>query len=72
MCPPGRTGLRGVRPGASGPVGWGQAVDLRYDQCVGMCECLPGRSVGDAQISAHFSCIPLGLHKPGWYTTEHE
>jgi hypothetical protein len=45
-------------PQGSTPV-W-HSLDLRYDQCVGHCECMPGRSVGDLQVSAHFSCIPIG------------
>ena len=46
------------------------ALDIRYDQCIGMCECLPGRDLRDEYISIHFSCMQGRLHKPGWYDTE--
>ena len=35
-----------------------------------MCECLPGRDYGDDFVSIHFSCIPMSMHKPGWYETD--
>ena len=41
-------------------------------RCVGMCECLPDRDFGDDFVSIHFSCIPMSLHKPGWYSTHEE
>lgn len=48
------------------------ALDIKYDYCVGMCECFPGRDLRDGYASVHFSCIPFGLHKPSWYATEAE
>jgi hypothetical protein len=35
-----------------------RALDLRYDQCVGHCECNPDRDMKDKYFSVHFSCIP--------------
>lgn len=48
-----------------------RALDIRYDQCVGMCECLPEYDLREEYISIHFSCIQGDLRKPGVYTTEH-
>jgi hypothetical protein len=47
-----------------------RALDVRYDQCVGHCECLPDRDLRDAYFSVHFSCIPEIIHKASWYETE--
>jgi hypothetical protein len=47
-----------------------RALDLRYDQCVGHCECLPERDLKQDYISVHFSCIPEIIHKAAWYETE--
>ena len=47
-----------------------RALDSRYDQCVGHCECLPGRDMPDEHITLHFSCLQNGIHKPGGYATE--
>lgn len=32
------------------------ALDLRYDQCIGNCECLPGRDMKEDYITIHFRC----------------
>ena len=48
-----------------------RSLDVRYDQCVGNCECLPGRDIPADFFSVHFSCIQ-GLKKPGGYETERE
>ena len=34
-----------------------RALDMRYDQCIGNCECLPGRDMRDAYITIHFRCV---------------
>lgn len=47
-----------------------RALDLRYDQCVGHCECLPERDLKDRYFSVHFSCIPEIIHKAAWYENE--
>ena len=44
-------GAAAVTPGGL-PV-W-RALDVRYDQCIGTCECLPGRDLRDEYISIHF------------------
>lgn len=36
-----------------------RALDIRYDQCVGNCECLPGRDLREEYISIHFRCVRL-------------
>jgi hypothetical protein len=35
---------------------------VRYDQCVGNCDCLPGRDLRGEYTTVHFSCIqpPVG------------
>ena len=48
-----------------------RALDIRYDQCVGHCECLPQRDLKDNQFSVHFSCIPEIIHKASWYENEY-
>jgi hypothetical protein len=48
-----------------------ETLDIRYDQCVGMCECLPGRDIPKSYFSIHFSCIHH-IGKPSKYETEHE
>lgn len=55
---------------ASEPV-W-RALDIRYDQCVGNCECLPGRDLRDDYVTVHFSCIQHNLHKPGHFSNERD
>lgn len=47
-----------------------RSLDSRYDQCVGHCECLPGRDMPDEHITLHFSCLQNGINKPGGYATE--
>ena len=49
-----------------------RALDVRYDQCVGNCECLPGRDMREGFITIHFSCFQSGIRKPGFYETERE
>jgi len=34
-----------------------RALDVRYDQCIGNCECLPGRDMREAYITIHFRCV---------------
>jgi hypothetical protein len=46
-------------------------LDPRYDQCVGMCACLPERDIPDAFVTVHFSCLP-GLPKPSEPPSEAE
>ena len=48
-----------------------RCLDGRYDQCVGMCECLPQRDLPDEFFSVHFSCLN-GLKKPSEYESERE
>ena len=36
-----------------------KALDVRYDQCVGNCECLPERDMPEDYFSVHFSCIQV-------------
>ena len=47
-----------------------RALDVRYDQCIGQCECLPGRDMREAFITIHFSCFQSGMRKPGFYESE--
>lgn len=49
-----------------------RALDIRYDQCVGNCECLPGRDLHDEYITIHFSCIQQNLHKPDHFSNERD
>jgi len=58
------------RAGGGGGTPVWRALDIRYDQCVGMCECLPERDLREGFFSIHFSCMPVGLHKPSWYESE--
>lgn len=44
-------------------------LDPRYDQCVGMCECLPGRDMPRTSLTVHFSCIRY-VEKPSRYESE--
>lgn len=48
-----------------------RVLDGRYDQCVGMCECLPQRDMPDQHYSVHFSCLN-GFKKPSEYGSELE
>lgn len=64
------TALTGINEfGDQAPV-W-RAIDARYDQCVGNCDCIPERDQPDVSFSVHFSCIQ-GVNKPGGYATEKE
>ena len=49
-----------------------KSLDTRFDQCVGQCECLPGRDMPLQAITIHFSCIQHGLEKPGKYETDYK
>ena len=46
-----------------------RALDVRYDQCVGNCECLPERDMPNAYYSVHYSCLQ-GINKPQSFLTE--
>jgi len=48
-----------------------RALDIRYDQCVGHCQCSPERDAPDVVFSVHFSCLH-DIQKPGVYTSEHD
>ena len=64
------TALTGINEfGDQAPV-W-RAIDARYDQCVGNCDCIPERDQPDVSFTVHFSCIQ-GVNKPGGYATEKE
>jgi len=56
--------VQGKRP----PWVW-KMLDPRYDQCVGMCECLPGRDMPRTSLTVHFSCIRY-VEKPSRYESE--
>lgn len=50
-----------------------RALDIRYDQCVGNCECLPGRDLRDDYITVHFRCVDVGALRRGptrWETEQ--
>ena len=36
-----------------------RALDARYDQCVGNCDCIPERDMPDVSFTVHFSCIQV-------------
>jgi hypothetical protein len=64
----------GLRPEWAPQLGarpYWHVLDPRYDQCVGMCECLPGRDIPDQYFSVHFSCLH-GFRKPSEYASEAE
>jgi hypothetical protein len=46
-----------------------KALNVLYDQCIGNCECLPGRDIPNKAYSVHFSCIQH-LQKPSQYKTD--
>jgi hypothetical protein len=49
------------------------ALNMSYDQCVSVCDCLPWRWPAPASgltLSVHFSCLINGVNKPGWYPSE--
>lgn len=48
-----------------------RALDIRYDQCIGMCECLPDRDQPDLYFTVHFSCIQ-SVGKVATYGSERE
>lgn len=54
----------GKRP----PYVW-RMLDARFDQCVGMCECIPGRDMPRTALTMHFSCM-RHVEKPAKYETE--
>lgn len=54
----------------SGRAAW-RALDIRYDQCVGHCQCSPERDAPDVVFSVHFSCLH-DVGKPGGYGSEND
>lgn len=48
-----------------------QALDMRYDQCVGSFKCSPERDAPDIVFSVHFSCLQTAM-KPSKYLSEHD
>jgi hypothetical protein len=61
----------GLIPGAwNGKDPLWRPLDITYDQCVGNCECLPGRDAPLLMKTVHFSCLQNTLRKPGGYESE--
>jgi hypothetical protein len=46
-----------------------RALDIRYDQCIGHCQCSPERDAPEVVYSVHFSCLH-DIGKPGGYDSE--
>ena len=36
-----------------------RALDARYDQCVGNCDCIPERDMPDVSFTVHFRSVAL-------------
>jgi hypothetical protein len=47
-----------------------RALDVRYDQCIGHCECLPERDIPKEARTVHLSCMHH-MRKPAEYDDEH-
>jgi hypothetical protein len=52
------------------PLKWPfRPLDMRYDQVVGHCECLPERDIPQDFYSVHFSCL-YHIQKPGKFDSD--
>ena len=64
----------GLLPGAwdgKSPAHIWHILDATYDQCVGNCECMPGRDMPKKMKTVHYSCMQH-MQKPGNFESEHE
>lgn len=48
-----------------------KSLSVLYDQCVGHCECLPGRDIPTKYYSIHYSCLQV-TRKPSDYHSDQE